>query len=62
MSMCGIFLKYSRFAQLGNVVPSMRAVAAHKTTGGDARYRPTSADARKQPAQMGEYLAANHAA
>jgi len=49
--MCEILLKYSCFAQLDNAVPPILAVAARKTTGHDARYRPTFADTRKQPAQ-----------
>jgi hypothetical protein len=40
----------------------MRAVAAHKTMERDACYRPRSADARNQPVQIGEHLAANHVA
>jgi hypothetical protein len=62
MSTCGIILKYSYSARLGHAVPSIRAVAAHKTTERDACYRPTSADARNQPVQIGEHLAANHVA
>src|ERR1700690_1742399 len=62
MSTCGLILNYSYSARLGHAVPSMRAVAAHKTTERDACYRPWSADARNQPVQMGEHLAANHVA
>ena len=62
MSTCGIILNYSYSARLGHAVPSFRAVAAHKTTERDARYRPRSADARNQPVQIGEHLAANHVA
>ena len=62
MSTCGIILNYSYSARLGHAVPSFRAVAAHKTTERDACYLPTSTDARNQPVQMGEHLAANHVA
>jgi len=60
--MCWIFLNNSYFARLGHAVPSIRVVAVHKTTERDVRYRSTSADARNQPAQTGEHLAANHVA
>src|ERR1700690_3737301 len=62
MSTCGIILNYSYSARLGHAVPSFSAVAAHKTTERDACYLPTSTDARNQPVQMGEHLAANHVA
>jgi hypothetical protein len=62
MSTCGIFLKYSYSARLGHAAPSIRAVAAHKTTERDVCYRPRSADVRNQPVQIGEHLAANHIA
>jgi hypothetical protein len=62
MSTCGIILNYSYAARLGHAVPSMRVVAAHKTTERDACYRPRSADARNQPVQIGERLATNHVA
>ena len=62
MSTWGIFLKYPYSARLGHAVPCIRAVAAHKTTERDACYRPRSADAWKQPVQIGEHLAANHIA
>ena len=62
MSTCGLILNYSYSARLSHAVPSFRAVAAHKTTERDACYRPRSADARNQPVQIGEHLAANHVA
>src|SRR5471030_2959442 len=62
MSTCGLILNYSYSARLSHAVPSFRAVAAHKTTERDARYWPTSADARNKPVQIGEHLAANHVA
>ena len=60
--MDGLFLNYSHFTRLGHAVPSICVVAVHKTTERDACYRPRSADARNQPVQIGEHLAANHVA
>ena len=60
--MYGLFLNYSYFTRLGHAVPSICVVAVHKTTERDAGHWSTSADARNQPAQMGENLATNHAA
>ena len=60
--MDGLFLNYSYFARLGHAVPSICVIAVHKITERDAGHWSTSADARNQPAQMGEHLATNHAA
>ena len=60
--MYGLFLNYSHFTRLGHAVPSIYVVAVHKTMERDAGHWSTSADARNQPAQMGEHLATNHAA
>jgi hypothetical protein len=62
MSRRVIFSKYSYFARLAKAVSSICAVAAHKATDRDARYRPTCADAPNHPAQMSEHLAARHVA
>src|SRR5450756_2523064 len=60
--MDGLFLNYSYFARLGHAVPSICVIAVHKITERDAGHWSTSADARNQPAQMGENPATNHAA
>jgi hypothetical protein len=60
--MYGLFLKYSYFTRNGHAVPTICVVAVHKTTERNAGHWSTSADARNQPAQIGEHLATNHAA
>jgi len=60
--MDGLFLNYSYFARLGHAVPSICVIAVHKITERDAGHWSTSADARNQPVQIGEHLAANHVA